>query len=169
MKSSIYLSFLLALASCATPTKYQSAENGKNEYGFKEEKINRNIYRVSFEGNFNTEKNTVEKYMVYRAAELAQRKGKKYLRFLDKEVETNEKVLQDVSSFNAIGAYGGASDPNYSYQYYAHNYPASSHSTPEMIEKNFKAISYVEFLDNNFKSGSLKVSSVLQKINVEKE
>ncbi len=169
MKLSIYLSFLLLVTSCATPTKYQSAEKANNEYGFKEEKIKPNIYRVSFEGNFNTEKSTVEKYMVYRAAELAQRNGKKYLRFLDKQVETNEKVLQNVSSFNAIGAYGGASDPNYSYQYYAYNFPASSHSTPEMVEKNFKAISYVEFLNDDLKSGSLKVSSVLKQINVEKE
>lgn len=44
----LVLSTLLLLAACGTATPYQPALDG---YGFKEQKIEGNRYRVSFSGN----------------------------------------------------------------------------------------------------------------------
>ena len=63
----------LLLAACAgKPTPYQQAQGG---YGYSEQRIEENRYRVSFAGNSATSRQTVEDYLLYRAAELTVQNG----------------------------------------------------------------------------------------------
>jgi len=64
-----------ALAACATATPYQSAAPAGNGYGYAERKIEDNRYTISFNGNSLTERDTVESYLLFRAAELTLEKG----------------------------------------------------------------------------------------------
>lgn len=57
----------LGLAACATPTPYQPVQRGTG--GFSELKISSDRYRVTFQGNASTDRETVERYLLYRAAE----------------------------------------------------------------------------------------------------
>ena len=63
----------LLLAACAGgPTPYQQARDG---YGYSEQQVEENRYRVSFAGNAATTRQTVEDYLLYRAAELTVQTG----------------------------------------------------------------------------------------------
>lgn len=61
----------LALAACALPpTPYQAViESGR--YGYSEEQIDAETWRVRFAGNRATDRGRVEDYVLYRSAEIA--------------------------------------------------------------------------------------------------
>lgn len=64
------------LAACATPTPYQQAgQAGGSVYGYTEQAIERDRYRITFAGNSLTQRETVETYLLYRAAELTRERG----------------------------------------------------------------------------------------------
>jgi hypothetical protein len=87
MHASALLSGLVLLgmlAGCAQPTPYQPATEG---YGYSEQQIEDNRYRVSFAGNDLTPADTVQNYLLYRAAELTLGKGYDYFTMVDREVE----------------------------------------------------------------------------------
>jgi hypothetical protein len=67
----------LALSACASPTPYQTAAMGDG-YGYSEQRIEENRFRVSFSGNSATETRTVKNYLLYRAAELTLAQGGDY-------------------------------------------------------------------------------------------
>ena len=72
----------LLLAACAgTPTPYQQARGG---YGYSEQQIEENRYRVSFAGNSATTRQTVEDYLLYRAAELTVQTGHDWFEVADR-------------------------------------------------------------------------------------
>jgi hypothetical protein len=71
--SALVLALGLVLAACAGgPTPYQQARDG---YGYSEQRVEENRYRVSFAGNSATSRQTVEDYLLYRAAELTVQTG----------------------------------------------------------------------------------------------
>ena len=65
----------LALSACATATPYQPAGYGQTRGGYSEQRIAENRYRVAFAGNSVTTRDTVEMYLLYRAAELTLENG----------------------------------------------------------------------------------------------
>ena len=65
---------LLAVAGCASPTPYRPGWTGDG-YGYGEQRIEDNRYRVSFTGNGATPRETVQNYLLYRAAELTLAQG----------------------------------------------------------------------------------------------
>lgn len=69
-KLTLSLIVVLALAACQTtePTPYQARTSGA---GYSETSLGEGIFRVSFEGNAATPYKTVEDYLLYRAAEVA--------------------------------------------------------------------------------------------------
>jgi hypothetical protein len=79
------LGTLLLLAACASaPTPYQAA-NG--DFGYREQQIEANRYRVSFAGNTATSRQTVEDYLLYRAAELTVQTRHDYFEVVDRSTE----------------------------------------------------------------------------------
>lgn len=71
----------LALVACAGPTPYQPRQNGQ---GYSDQKLEPDHYRVSFVGNTDTPRDTVENYLLYRAAEITLHEGKDYFVISDK-------------------------------------------------------------------------------------
>jgi hypothetical protein len=69
------LAMIGILAGCGQPTPYQPAADG---YGYSEQQIEDNRYRVSFAGNDLTSADTVQNYLLYRAAELTLDRGYDY-------------------------------------------------------------------------------------------
>ena len=73
-----------AACSCASgPTPYQQARDG---FGYSEQQIEDNRYRVSFAGNSATSRQTVEDYLLYRAAELTVQTGHDWFEVVDRDV-----------------------------------------------------------------------------------
>ncbi|MDH3472417.1 MAG: hypothetical protein OEM59_01895 [Rhodospirillales bacterium] len=98
----------LLLAACALPpTPYQPAEGSR--YGYSEEQIDAETWRVRFAGNSVTERAVVEDYVLYRAAELAVAQGADGFVVLMEDVETDD-------------AYYGSYYPPYPYGAYRFGY-----------------------------------------------
>ena len=92
------------LAACASPTPYEPA-GPNDETGYASEQVSADTYRVSFEGNAVTDRKTVETYLLYKAAQVAQNTGHDYFRF--KERDTDRQVDVDVNTYSATpGLYG---------------------------------------------------------------
>ncbi|MFA5941537.1 MAG: hypothetical protein WC809_19485 [Sinimarinibacterium sp.] len=62
------------LAACAA-TPYQPLAKG---YGYSEQKLESDRYRVAFAGNGQTSQDAVQNYLMYRAAELTLQNGRDY-------------------------------------------------------------------------------------------
>ena len=64
------------LAACETATPYQQLNpNNRAAGGYRDSRLDGTHWRVSFSGNSVTSRETVERYLLYRAAELATSQG----------------------------------------------------------------------------------------------
>jgi hypothetical protein len=63
------------LAACESETPFQRAGPGVNSFGYSDFRIDATRWRVSFAGNSLTSRETVEKYLLYRAAQLTIEQG----------------------------------------------------------------------------------------------
>ncbi|WP_231568386.1 CC0125/CC1285 family lipoprotein [Novosphingobium malaysiense] len=82
------LSFALAACSTMGSTPYQPlSATSPAAGGFSEMRIAPDQYRVTFAGNRLTSRETVESYLLYRAAELTVEQGYDWFAIVDREVE----------------------------------------------------------------------------------
>ncbi len=82
-----------ALASCATPTPYQPATgSGSYRTGYWDEQIEADRFRVTFSGNSLTSRETVERYLLYRAAQLTVERGSDYFVLADRDTEKKSRT-----------------------------------------------------------------------------
>lgn len=94
----------LALAGCTTATPYRPVTSQSvNATGYDSQKLAEGRYRVSFAGNAMTSRETVENYLLYRAAELTIENGYRY--FSVAHQDTERKVETRVDRFGS-GGYG---------------------------------------------------------------
>ena len=113
LRAVIAAAAVLSIAACATPTPYQASgpETG-SRYGYAEEPIERDRFRVSFSGNLLTDRETVETYMLYRAAELTLQNGYDHFLVADRDTIADERRSH-------LGPYGSGYRPGYGFGYYA--------------------------------------------------
>lgn len=100
----------LALAACATPTPYQSAAPAGGGYGYAEQRIEANRYTISFNGNALTEREQVENYLLYRAAELTLDQGYDYFIVARRATDNKTSIIPFGGPPSAFGFY-----PSYSW------------------------------------------------------
>lgn len=95
----------LVLSACVGgPTPYQPATASYSR-GYTETKLEDARYRISFKGNSLTERDTVENYMLFRAAELTLQSG----------YDTFTIVTRDTDKDSRTQYYG----PRFSYMYFS--------------------------------------------------
>jgi len=87
----ITLAGLAVLAGCATPTPYQEANGSR--HGFTETRIENNRFRISFEGNSLTDRETVETYLLYRSAELTVENGFDYFTVVNRATDEDTRLV----------------------------------------------------------------------------
>lgn len=116
------------LWGCARePTPYQPIVDG---YGYSEQRIEDNRYRVTFAGNDFTKSETVQNYLLYRAAELTLNHGYDYFTVVDRNLDRSTRYSGSTYSnpgyFTEEGDYVGgtgfgtySADPIDSYTAYA--------------------------------------------------
>jgi hypothetical protein len=78
------LLLVLLLAGCAVPTPYQPAADG---YGYSEQQLESDRYRVTFSGNSVTPRDRVQNYLLHRAAEVTLESGHDYFTVVDQDLE----------------------------------------------------------------------------------
>lgn len=94
----------LALTACATATPYQPIGYGGDRGGYSEQRLEANRYRVSFAGNSVTARDTVEMYMLFRAAELTVQDGFDWFATVNRMTDRDSRYI-------------GQSDPFFSSRY----------------------------------------------------
>lgn len=76
---------VMSLSACVTATPYQPLVTGTAQSGgYSETKVEQDRWRVSFTGNSLTPRDTVENYLLYRAAELTLAQGKDWFMMADR-------------------------------------------------------------------------------------
>jgi hypothetical protein len=105
------------LAACATATPYGPASQGGG-YGFSDQRIEQNRFRITFRGNSSTPREVVENSLLFRAAELTVEQGYDYFIVVENETETSK-------------SYSGSSYPPFYGRYgYGHPFYGSGYSFP---------------------------------------
>ena len=98
-KRSVALALTVALAAtlagCATPTPYQPIVPGKSSGGYSEVRIEPNRWRVTFAGNSLTSRETVEGYLLFRAAELTTQQGFDWFSIADRNTDRKSYTYVD--------------------------------------------------------------------------
>lgn len=91
----------MALAGCVTETTYRPATGkGFNRTGFSERQVEANRYLVTFAGNSVTDRDTVERYLLFRAAELTLQNGFDYFVTVQRDTDRQARTY-------STGGYGG--------------------------------------------------------------
>lgn len=107
LKARPLLALLLSavtLAACATATPYQPNVKGQAvSGGFSETRIESDRYRVAFAGNSLTSRETVERYLLYRAAELTVEQGYDWFSMVERKTDRTARTVVEP---DRIGPYG---------------------------------------------------------------
>jgi hypothetical protein len=92
------------LSACATPTPYQSAEPGG--FGYSQQQIEDNRFNVSFRGNTLTDRETVETYLLLRAAELTLERGADHFMLVRRDTDTDRRFVGTGDRFRSHYGFG---------------------------------------------------------------
>ena len=79
------------LGACATATPYQQATNSNG--GYENQQIESNRWAISFSGNSLTDRQTVETYLLYRAAELTKQNGFDNFQIVTRETDAQSQFI----------------------------------------------------------------------------
>jgi hypothetical protein len=89
------------LAACVTATPYQPAQ--PRGFGYSEERLDQNKFRVTFRGNSLTKRETVEDYLLYRAAELTLQNGFSHFLVIGRDTEAKTRYRTWINSYGGRG------------------------------------------------------------------
>lgn len=120
------------LAACADSTPYQAA-GPDSRYGFSEQRIESNRYMVQFAGNSLTERDDVETYLLYRAAELTQEQGYDWFRIVRRDTDAERRVTGRAGS--PFAPYG------FNYRYFHPRYGWYGWHDPFWDDVNLREVS----------------------------
>jgi hypothetical protein len=91
--AAVALALAGGLVACGTPTPYQPNIPGQaTSGGYSDLRLEANRWRVSFAGNSLTSRETVEAYLLYRAAELTAQQGYDWFEIVDRHTERNART-----------------------------------------------------------------------------
>ncbi|MBD8547430.1 CC0125/CC1285 family lipoprotein [Sphingomonas sp. CFBP 8760] len=101
----------LFVAGCATETRYRPA-TGQGFYrsGYSDRQIEPNRFLISFAGNSVTSRDTVERYLFFRAAELTLQQGYDYFVMADRDTNLQSRTYSTPGFGGGFGGgfgYGG--------------------------------------------------------------
>jgi hypothetical protein len=92
------LALAIGLAGCEGPTTYHPASISSDpgdRTGYWDTRIETNRFRVSFAGNSMTSRDTVERYLLFRAAELTLQQGYDWFEMADRATERKSNTYVD--------------------------------------------------------------------------
>lgn len=107
------------LSACATATPYQPSKDANARNGYSELQIEKDRARVTFDGNSLTDRETVETYLLYRAAELTKAKGYDHFILTERNTDENKKIRST-----------GYSSPYHGFFNYSYYHPRFGWSDP---------------------------------------
>lgn len=96
----------LLLAGCMTETPYKPATgSGFYRTGYSDRQVEANRWLVTFAGNTVTDRDTVERYLLFRAAQLTVQNGYDYFVMVQRDTDRQARTYSTGTGFG--GGYGG--------------------------------------------------------------
>lgn len=140
MKQILSLLAAVILAGCATPTPFEPATG--SGYGFADQRIEENRYRISFRGNSLTTKEQVETALLLRAAEVTLENGYDHFVVVSDDTETERRTrVTDLGPRYGFWPYYGFGP----FPYYALGYPWGPGFNDVQVRESqrYTAIAYI--------------------------
>ncbi|WP_174291360.1 CC0125/CC1285 family lipoprotein [Sphingomonas bacterium] len=98
----------LLLAGCETETTFRPATgHGFNRDGYSERQIEPSRFIVSFSGNSSTPRDTVERYLFFRSAQLTLQQGYDYFVMAGRDTKLRQQTYSTGGGFGPYGGFGG--------------------------------------------------------------
>lgn len=119
MRHALVAAAAALLAACATATPYQPASEPDAFDGFSQQMIENDRARISFAGNSLTKRDTVENYLLYRAAETALERGYDWFELQERDTEAKTRMRVSPSPISLY-------DPYFGYSFYRPRFGWSS-------------------------------------------
>jgi hypothetical protein len=108
----------LMVAGCATETTYRPATGqGFNRTGYSDRQVEPDRFLVNFAGNSVTSRDTVERYLLFRAAELTLQNGYDYFVMANRDTDLQSRTYSTpgVGGGLGYGGFGGYWGPSWRY------------------------------------------------------
>lgn len=111
----------LLTAACVSETTYRPATGrGFNTQGFSDRQVDQNRFLVSFAGNSSTSRDTVERYLLFRAAEVTLQAGADYFVMVDRDTDLQSRTYTTPGlgrgfGYGGFGGFGGYWGPSWRY------------------------------------------------------
>jgi hypothetical protein len=105
----------LSLSACETATPYQpiNAQHAQSNGGYSDQQIEANRWRVTFSGNSLTSRETVERYLLFRAAQLTVDQGYDWFEATDRHTDKNSSYVGETGFGYGYGGWGGFWGPRW--------------------------------------------------------
>lgn len=105
----------IALAGCEHATPYQPLGTGGafHSGGYTDQQLEANRWTVTFSGNSLTSRQTVERYLLYRAAELTVQQGDDWFTTVDRNTERKTDYVGFDDDFGYGAGWGGYFGPRW--------------------------------------------------------
>ncbi|WP_326524553.1 CC0125/CC1285 family lipoprotein [Sphingomonas sp.] len=111
------------LAACAGPTPYRPAMgSGFSRTGFMDQQVERDRFRVAFAGNSYTSRETVERYLLFRAAEVTLQSGNDYFVMADRDTDKQTRTYTTPGWSRPYGGFSGFGYWGPSWRYYGRGF-----------------------------------------------
>lgn len=103
----VVLALAAGLSACATATPYQPmAAGAATSGGYSDYRLDNNKFRVTFAGNTLTSRDTVERYLLYRAAELTTAQGYDWFVLAARDTDKTSRTYVEPSAWGPSWRYG---------------------------------------------------------------
>lgn len=96
---------VLLLAGCQAPATYQP-RTANSATGYTDEQLAQNRWRVTFTGNSSTRRETVENYLLLRAAEVTLKSGYRWFLFDTRDTEAQTTYQSDFAGWPGWRGHG---------------------------------------------------------------
>ncbi len=133
----------LVVAGCATPTPYGPALDGK---GYSELQTENDRFRVSFSGNSLTPRETVESYLLYRAAEITLQQGYDRFRIVERDVESKTSYYNNYAASSGYYGFHGRRSLRYGYGFRSFPYSYTTVASRPVI--SYEAVANIIVFSN---------------------
>lgn len=100
------IALIAGLAACTTGPTYKPAE-GPRGTGYTDQRLGENRYRVTFQGNSSTRRETVENFLLLRAAEVTRDAGFAYFTFDQRDTEAKTSYYSNFAGYPGFGFHHG--------------------------------------------------------------
>lgn len=106
----------LLLGACATETTYRPATGrGFDRTGYSDRQVEQNRFLVTFAGNSSTPRDTVERYLLFHAAELTLQNGGDYFVMANRDTDLQSRTFSTPGFGGGYGGFGGYWGPSWRY------------------------------------------------------